>query len=74
MLCIDVGPEMTSEWLGGGSGGAATSRMLVAKAALRGFVGRKASFNPKVSDRLLLLFMLLLVFLLLLLLLLTLFA
>eukprot|EP00903_Cladosiphon_okamuranus_P011030 g10417.t1 len=47
VLCIDVGPEMTSEWPGAGSGGAATSRMLVVKAALRGFVRRKASFNPK---------------------------
>lgn len=40
---------MTSEWIGAGSGGAATSRMLVLKVALRGFVRRKASFNPKVS-------------------------
>eukprot|EP00752_Nemacystus_decipiens_P011480 g10192.t1 len=47
VLCVDVGPEMTSEWVGAGAGGATTSRMLVVKTALRGFVRRKASFNPK---------------------------
>ena len=44
-----MGPEMTSEWVGAGAGGATTSRMLVVKTALKGFVRRKASFNPKVG-------------------------
>ncbi|CAM9743752.1 unnamed protein product, partial [Hapterophycus canaliculatus] len=47
VLCVDVGPEMNSDWIGGGSGGATTSRMRVVQGALRGFVHRKASFNPK---------------------------
>ncbi|CAM9897509.1 unnamed protein product [Pylaiella littoralis] len=47
LLCIDVGVEMNSEWAGAGPGGTTSSRMQVVKAALRGFVRRKASFNPK---------------------------
>ncbi|CAN0542761.1 unnamed protein product, partial [Ectocarpus sp. 12 AP-2014] len=47
VLCVDVGPEMSSEWAGAGPGGTASTRMRVVQAALRGFVRRKASFNPK---------------------------
>lgn len=44
---MDIGPEMSSEWAGAGPGGTASTRMRVVQAALRGFVRRKASFNPK---------------------------
>lgn len=47
VLCVDVGPEMGSEWAGAGPGGSATSRMRVVQAALSGFVRRKASFNQR---------------------------
>ncbi|CAM9228833.1 unnamed protein product [Ectocarpus sp. 6 AP-2014] len=47
VLCVDIDPEMSSEWAGAGPGGTASTRMRVVQAALRGFVRRKASFNPK---------------------------
>ncbi|CAN0176656.1 unnamed protein product, partial [Laminaria digitata] len=47
VLCVDVGPEMGSEWAGAGPGGSAMSRMRVVQAALSGFVRRKASFNQR---------------------------
>lgn len=63
VLCVDVGPEMGSEWLGAGSGGSSTTRMRVVQAALSGFVLRKSSFNPRVRRNFSQLFMLLLLLL-----------
>lgn len=48
MLCVDVGPEMGSEWAGAGPGGVVSTRMRVVQSALSGFVRRKSSFNQKV--------------------------
>lgn len=48
VLCVDVGPEMGSEWIGAGPGGGPTSRMRVVQAALSGFVRRKCTFNARV--------------------------
>lgn len=47
VLCVDVCPEMSTEWAGAGPGGAGTSRMRVVQAALSGYVRRKSTFNPK---------------------------